>query len=87
MKHASHAGIIKRLKVANGHLKKTIDMMEDERSCADIAQQLAAVESAIRSAKTRLIHDHIDHCLAETVQEPGSHDKTIDEFKLITKFL
>jgi DNA-binding FrmR family transcriptional regulator len=38
--HASHPDIIKRLKRAAGHLKSTIQMLEDERACLDIAQQL-----------------------------------------------
>ncbi|MEO0329079.1 MAG: metal-sensing transcriptional repressor [Pseudomonadota bacterium] len=87
MAHESHAGIIKRLKVANGHLKKTIEMIEDERSCVELAQQLAAVESAIRSAKIRLIHDHVDHCLSDSIKNQGNESELVNEFKQITKFL
>jgi DNA-binding FrmR family transcriptional regulator len=46
-KHTSHDDISKRLKRANGHLKSIITMLEDERSCSEIAQQLHAVEKAI----------------------------------------
>ncbi|VDA01829.1 Copper-sensing transcriptional repressor CsoR [Klebsiella pneumoniae] len=59
--HASHPDIIKRLKRAAGHLKSTIQMLEDEKACLDIAQQLHAVEKAITNAKRTLIHDHLDH--------------------------
>jgi uncharacterized protein len=88
MKHTSHPDIAKRLKRAQGHLKSIIDMLEDERGCLEIAQQLHAVEKAITNAKKVLIHDHIDHCLEHTVRESGhSSDKTIREFKDITKYL
>lgn len=60
--HAYHADIAKRLKRANGHLKSIIEMIETERSCVDIAQQLYAVEKALVQAKKTLIQDHIDHC-------------------------
>ena len=63
MKHASHPGIVKRLKRAHGHLASVIAMIEAGRPCADLAQQLHAVESAITQAKRTLIHDHLDHCL------------------------
>ena len=38
--HTSHPDIIKRLKRAAGHLKSTIQMLEDEKPCLDIAQRL-----------------------------------------------
>ncbi|GHD98506.1 NcrB [Defluviimonas sp. 20V17] len=61
--HASHPGIIKRLKRADGHLRHVVEMIEAGRPCTEIALQLQAVESAITAAKRALIHDHIDHCL------------------------
>ncbi|MDE2428360.1 MAG: metal-sensing transcriptional repressor [Burkholderiales bacterium] len=86
--HASHPEIIKRLKRAGGHLKSIITMLEEERNCLDIAQQLQAVESAISNAKKTLVHDHIDHCLEHAVREgTQSADDTIREFKAITKYL
>jgi len=88
MKHETHPGIAKRLKRAQGHLKSIIEMLETERGCLEIAQQLQAVEKAITNAKKALIHDHIDHCLEHTVQG-GAHssNETIREFKEITKYL
>lgn len=86
--HASHPEIIKRLRRAEGHLKSIIAMLEEERPCLDIAQQLQAVESAVASAKKTLVHDHIDHCLEHMVREGSqSADDTIREFKAITKYL
>lgn len=61
--HATHPGIVKRLKRADGHLRHVIDMIESGKPWADIATQLQAVERAIAAAKRVLIHDHIDHCL------------------------
>jgi uncharacterized protein len=86
--HASHPDIIKRLKRAHGHLASVITMLEQERACLDIAQQLQAVESAVANAKKILVHDHIDHCLEHAVRDGiQSADDTIREFKAITKYL
>lgn len=82
-KHTSHPAIIKRLKRATGHLASIIEMLEQERACVDVAQQLQAVESAVHSAKRTLIHDHISHCLADG-HEP---EHAVEEFKAIAKFL
>lgn len=86
--HASHPDIIKRLKRAEGHLRAIIAMLEDERSCLEIAQQLQAVESAVSKAKKTLVHDHIDHCLEHAAHSNKQISAdTIREFKAITKYL
>lgn len=88
MKHHSHAAIVKRLKRANGHLGKVIEMIEIGRPCVDLAQQLFAVESAISNAKRELIRDHMEHCLGDGVgdNEMAPAD-ALAEFKLLAKFL
>ena len=87
-KHTSHPDIIKRLKRAEGHLRSIITMLEAERGCLDIAQQLQAVERAVSNAKKTLVHDHIDHCLEHAVQQSAqSAGAAIREFKAITKYL
>jgi DNA-binding FrmR family transcriptional regulator len=82
MKHQSHPDIIKRLKRAHGHLASVITMVENGRPCADLAQQIHAVESAIANAKRELIHDHIEHCLGD-----GTRRSALEEFKRLTKYL
>ena len=87
-KHSSHPDVIKRLKRAEGHLKSVIAMIEAEKPCVDVAQQLHAVEKAISNAKRTLIQDHLDHCLEETVGALPKEDRqAIDEFKQIAKYL
>ena len=86
--HNSHPDIVKRLRRVERHLKSIITMLDEDRDCLDIAQQLHAVESAINNAKKVLVHDHIDHCLEHVVQRKSqSPAKTIKEFKAITKYL
>ena len=86
--HTTHPDVLKRLKRAQGHLKSIITMLEEDRGCLEIAQQLQAVEKAIGNAKKTLVHDHIDHCLEHTVRGRfASADDAIREFKEITKYL
>ena len=71
MQDQPHSAIARRLKRANGHLEGIIEMIEQGRPCAQIAQQLQAVESAIESAKKALIHDHISHSLERSFKGPA----------------
>ena len=88
MKHESHPNILRRLKQAHGHLATVITMIESERSCVDLAQQLHAVENAVHSAKRTLIHDHMEHCLGDAAgkgKAPGN--AALSEFKALAKYL
>ncbi len=86
--HETHPEIIKRLKRAHGHLAGVIAMIEEGRSCVDLAQQLHAVESAITNAKRELIHDHMEHCLGDRVSSANVTSKTaLSEFKTLAKYL
>ena len=77
-----------RLKRAHGHLAAVIDMLEAERSCLDLAQQLHAVEKAIGNAKKELIKDHINHCMEETSAAMTPEFRAlIREFQAVTKYL
>ncbi len=81
MSHGSHTDIIKRLKRVEGHLRSVIAMIEDGRSCVDLAQQLHAVEAAVTSAKRELIHDHFENCLDDAT--PAD----LKEIKQLAKYL
>jgi DNA-binding FrmR family transcriptional regulator len=86
--HETHPNIVKRLKRAEGHLRRVIEMFHEGRSCLDLAQQLHAVEKAVGEAKRTLIHDHVDHCLDTAAN--GTRKSTVavvDEFKAISKYL
>jgi DNA-binding FrmR family transcriptional regulator len=79
-----HSAIARRLKRANGHLETIIEMIEQRRPCAQIAQQLQAVEGAIENAKKALIHDHFSHSLDAS----GTKGRALmRDFKLIAKYL
>lgn len=87
-RHNTHADISKRLKRAEGHLRCVIEMIEEGRPCLDLAQQLHAVESAVRNAKRTLIQDHLDHCLEDAVGDLADGQRqAMDEFRTIAKYL
>ena len=86
--HESHTDVVNRLKRAGGHLQTIIGMIESDRDCLDVAQQLQAVLKAVESAKSVLIHDHVEHCL-EAAMGPTTREQraTIEQFKKITRYL
>jgi DNA-binding FrmR family transcriptional regulator len=87
-RHHSHPAVINRLRRAEGHLSKVIQMIESGQPCLQIAQQLQAVESAITNAKVTLIEDHLDHCLDAVAAPLGAQAREeIEGFKQIARYL
>ncbi len=86
--HRSHRDVVNRLRRATGHLQTIAGMIESGRECGDIAQQMHAVIRALEEAKSKLIHDHIEHCL-ETAVGPASREQRviIGDFKKISRYL
>jgi DNA-binding FrmR family transcriptional regulator len=86
--HQSHPDIVKRLKRAEGHIRRVIAMFSEDRNCLELAQQLHAVEKAVGEAKRQLIHDHVDHCLDVAANGRGKPTRVVvNEFKAISRYL
>ena len=85
--HQSHNDIIKRLKRADGHLRKIINMMEEGKPCLEIAPQFQAVYKAIGNAKGLFVQDHIEGCLTGDDDSPTELKQKMKEIKEISKYL
>lgn len=88
MVHASHPLIRQRLQQAHGHLAKVIAMMDEGRSCSDLAQQLEAVESTLRKSKRMLVQDHLEHCIIDAIAAGEMRrEDALKAFSSLTKYL
>ncbi|WP_298671460.1 metal-sensing transcriptional repressor [uncultured Sphingomonas sp.] len=67
MSHAANPDLINRLKRAQGHLAKIVEMVSEGRDGLQTAQQMQAVIAALDKAKTLLVSDHIEHHLEDLV--------------------
>ena len=67
MSHAANPDLINRLKRAQGHLAKIVEMVAEGRDGLQTAQQMQAVIAALDKAKTLLVSDHIEHHLEDLI--------------------
>lgn len=81
--HPGHPEAVLRLKRASGHLNKVIEMIELNKPCPDILQQLTAVISALSSCRIHLLQDHLHSCIKPAIR-PGNH-KLIEEIETVIK--
>ncbi|MDE1145374.1 MAG: metal-sensing transcriptional repressor [Azospirillaceae bacterium] len=88
MTHATTPDILNRLKRAQGHFTKIVQMVEEGRDALTIAQQLQAVVKAVDKAKVALVLHHIEHHLEEaTGPLPAQTRERLSEMAEITKYL
>jgi CsoR family transcriptional regulator, copper-sensing transcriptional repressor len=46
-------------------------MVEDDRYCIDILEQVSAATRALQSVALELLNDHMAHCVADAVKTGG----------------
>ncbi len=51
-----------------GQARGIARMMEDERYCIDILNQMTAMEAALRAAKAKVLAIHAGHCIEDALQ-------------------
>lgn len=69
-----------------GQARGIAKMMEDDRYCIDILNQMAAMEAALRSAKAKVLSIHAGHCIEEAVQSGDARDQREKFNELIDLF-
>jgi DNA-binding FrmR family transcriptional regulator len=85
----THIEQIARLKRIEGQIRGIQRMIEDERYCIDILNQLQAIEAAIKHVEANILKKHLQGCVA-TAMRTGSEreqDEKLDEIiKLLLRF-
>lgn len=69
--------ITRLLKTASGQLAGILKMVEDDRYCIDISNQLLATESILRKANSEILKAHMNHCVKESFE--GGSPKDAEE--------
>jgi DNA-binding FrmR family transcriptional regulator len=60
----NHADNLPRLSRISGQIDGIKKMIEEERYCVDIVNQIKAVRSALKSVEKNILQKHIKHCVA-----------------------
>ncbi|MFQ6098649.1 MAG: metal-sensitive transcriptional regulator [Armatimonadota bacterium] len=77
----AHGDVLTRLARIEGHTRGIRRMIEDERPCEDVLLQIGAVQAAWRKVSEIILEDHLEHCIAEAVEE-GRSDAALRDLKM-----
>ena len=60
-----------RLKRIEGQVRGLQRLVDEDQYCIDVLTQISAVNAALKRVAVKLLDDHINHCVAETVAAGG----------------
>lgn len=75
-----------RLRRIEGQIRGLQRMVEQDRYCADILAQIAAVQEALRGVAGELLLNHLRHCAAQAIRS-GSRDRAETMYQEILKLI
>ncbi len=86
---ACHHELLPHLNRINGQIQGIKNMIEQQRYCPEIIQQLRAARAAMRGLELKILDKHVSNCISEafTMTDKTIQQQKIDEIcKLIKKF-
>jgi CsoR family transcriptional regulator, copper-sensing transcriptional repressor len=63
--------VLARLKRIEGQTRGLTRMVEDDRYCIDVLDQVAAVTRALQAVALELVGEHLAHCVSDAIQTGG----------------
>ena len=66
--HDDKAALVKRLHRIEGQVRGIERMVEEERYCIDILDQISAVSTALEKVGLRVLDGHVNHCVTDALR-------------------
>lgn len=79
------ASILARLKKIEGQAKGIQEMVENDRYCIDIVQQLSALCAAADEVALLILEGHIEGCVSDAIREEHGEEHIKELMRTIRK--
>ena len=67
MSEPVRADVLLRLRKVSGQVTGITRMMEDDRHCVDVLQQLSAVTSAVEAVSNVVVRTYLQRCMTDAI--------------------
>jgi DNA-binding FrmR family transcriptional regulator len=73
--------ILRRARVASGHLDGVAKMIERDAYCIDVIRQIQAVQASLNHLSARILENHLNSCVTTAVRgnDPEAREKVLHE--------
>ena len=80
---ASKEQLLNRLARVEGQVRGVSRMVEEDRYCIDVINQVRAVRAALDKVEQEILHDHLQHCVAHAFHGGSERERQIKIEELI----
>ncbi len=84
--HTTKQPLLTRLTRIEGQVRGIARMVEDDRYCIDVLNQVQAVKAALKKVEEQVLKDHAAHCVAHAIKSGDSKDQTQKFNELVELF-
>ncbi|AEC01405.1 metal-sensing transcriptional repressor [Parasphaerochaeta coccoides] len=67
--------VTRLLKTARGQIDGLMKMVDEDRYCMDISNQLMATQAILRTINRDILHAHLEGCVAQVMETDDSRRK------------
>ena len=82
---ADHEQITRLLKTARGQIDGILKMVEEDRYCLDVSNQLMATQAILKKANRTVLKAHMDGCVRQAVESGDPGEKLEELARLLDK--
>jgi DNA-binding FrmR family transcriptional regulator len=79
--------VARLLKTARGQIDGILKMIDENRYCIDISNQIMAAQSVLKKANAEVLQAHLEHCVKEAVDQNDAAKKLREIETVIAKLL
>lgn len=72
---ADNKKILRKLKTVRGQIDGLIKMVEEDRYCIDISNQLMASTAILKNVNKEVLHAHLEHCVTSAMLGTDTRDQ------------
>ena len=84
---ADKTKVVRLLKTARGQLDGIINMVDDDRYCIDISNQILATQAILTKVNKEILHAHMEHCVKQSLTGEESDQKITEVLTLMDKIM
>ena len=78
---------VRKLKIARGQIDGILRMIEDNRYCIDIANQLLAPQSILKGVTKDILEAHVRSCVKSALESDDPGDKLDEALSTIERMM
>lgn len=82
---ADHEKIKRLLLTARGQMEGLLKMVDEDRYCVDISNQLQATSAILQKANREVLRGHMLGCVREAFEQGNEEEKIEEVLKLMDK--